>query len=299
MTFCHRLAHARVYMFGGCGEGGGASNDFFQLETDTWTWCVAFLDLRLHFAFAVAVAAPSASAGVCAVLHVVVCTADAGAARGRVTLLQEHPAHKRLRAAAAAAAHHVCCQRQRHHCRCGGRARALCVRLMPQLQADGAALLLCATFTRSTSARARGAKGRQRECRGMDGRGPCLRWPMTVCRCLCSGGTQPARCSLRISRANVRVLTLLAQMTNESRIYNTAACSWMSPPIVVRAPHPAHRRSPLRLLLCCCSRTRVTRLCCAGVAAAGVRQRLRHRARVERGRKWGNCLPLAGVWRLR
>jgi hypothetical protein len=30
-----------MYVFGGCGEGGGASNDFFQLETDTWTWCVA------------------------------------------------------------------------------------------------------------------------------------------------------------------------------------------------------------------------------------------------------------------
>ncbi len=38
-VFCS-LAHARVFIFGGCGEGGGASNDFFQLETDTWTWCI-------------------------------------------------------------------------------------------------------------------------------------------------------------------------------------------------------------------------------------------------------------------
>jgi hypothetical protein len=182
----------------------------------------------------------SASARVCAVLHAGAFTADVGVVV--LTQLQEHPANKRPYTAPAAAAHHVFSQGQRHHCRCDGRAAAPCACTEAQLKVDGPVPLLCATFTRSTSARAHGARLRPRASRGTDGQGLCLRLLLTVCPCSCSGGTLPVRCRNCCSlRPQIwRALTPRTQMTNESRIFNASTSSWASPPIVVSAtPLPA------------------------------------------------------------
>jgi len=92
-----RLARARMYVFGGCGEGGGSSNDFFQLDTDTLDMVGVFFSLAVS-TFTSCVPSP------CAFL-----ASDDG---------QEYTADEWSDAAAAAAAHHVRREGQRCYRRC-------------------------------------------------------------------------------------------------------------------------------------------------------------------------------------